>query len=60
MVELSVPELNGQNSFECGSRDGPLKTSLVTMWEVMKPLVPTTERFLRFVVDRIPTPVLEE
>ena len=24
-------------SFECDSWDGPLKTSLVTMWELMKP-----------------------
>ena len=24
-------------SFDCGSWDGPLKTSLVTMWELMKP-----------------------
>ena len=37
VVEFSVPELNGQVSFECGSWDGPLKTSLVTMWELMKP-----------------------
>ena len=27
----------GQVSFDCGSWDGPLKTSLVTMWELMKP-----------------------
>ena len=31
VVEPSVPELKGQVSFECGSWDGPLKTSLVTM-----------------------------
>ena len=37
VVELSVPELIGQVSFECGSRDGALKTSLVTMWELIKP-----------------------
>ena len=37
MVEASVPELKGQVSFECGSWDGPLTTSLVTMWELMKP-----------------------
>ena len=37
VVEPSVPELNGQVSFDCGSWDGPLKTSLVTMWELMKP-----------------------
>ena len=37
VVELSVPELKGQVSFDCGSWDGPLKTSLVTMWELMKP-----------------------
>ena len=36
-VEPSVPELKGQVSFDCGSWDGPLKTSLVTMWELMKP-----------------------
>ena len=36
MVEPSVPELRGQVSFDCGFRDGPLKTSLVTMWELMK------------------------
>ena len=34
---LEVPELKGQVSFDCGSWDGPLKTSLVTMWELMKP-----------------------
>ena len=37
MVEPSVPELKGQVSFDCGSWDGRLKTSLVTMWELMKP-----------------------
>ena len=31
VVEPSVPELNGQVSFDCGSWDGPLKTSLVTI-----------------------------
>ena len=37
VVEPSVRELKGQVSFEFGSWDGPLKTSLVTMWELMKP-----------------------
>ena len=37
MVAPSIPERKGQVSFECGSWDGPLKTSLVTMWELMKP-----------------------
>ena len=37
VVKTSVPELKGQVSFVCGSWDGPLKTSLVTMWEFMKP-----------------------
>ena len=37
VVEPSVHELKGQVSFDCGSWDGPLKTSLVTMWELMKP-----------------------
>ena len=37
VVEPSVPELKGQVSFDCGSWDGPLKTSLVTMCELMKP-----------------------
>ena len=37
VVEPSVPELKGQVSFDCGSWDDPLKTSLVTMWELMKP-----------------------
>ena len=36
MVKPSVPELKGQVGFDCGSWDGPLKTSLVTMWELMK------------------------
>ena len=37
VVETSVPELKGQVSFGCGSWEGPLMTSLVTMWELMKP-----------------------
>ena len=37
MVEPSVPEAKGQVSFEFGSWDGSLKTSLVTMWELTKP-----------------------
>ena len=37
VVEPSVAELKGQVSFGCGSWHGPLKTSLVTMWELMKP-----------------------
>ena len=37
VVEPSVPELKRQVSFDCGSWDGPLKTSLVAMWELMKP-----------------------
>ena len=37
VVEPSVPELKGQVSFDCSSWDGPLKTNLVTMWELMKP-----------------------
>ena len=37
MVEPSVPELKGQVSFDCGSWDGPLKTSLVIIWDLMKP-----------------------
>ena len=36
VVEPSVPELKGQASFDFGSWHGPLKTSLVTMWELMK------------------------
>ena len=37
VVEPSVPELKEQVSFDCGYWDGPLKTSLVAMWELMKP-----------------------
>ena len=37
VVEPSVPELKRLVSFDCGSWDGSLKTSLVTMWELMKP-----------------------
>ena len=37
VVDPSIPELKGQVSLDCGSLDGPLKTSLVTMWELMKP-----------------------
>ena len=37
MIERSVPQLEGQVSFARGSWDSPLKTSLVTMWELMKP-----------------------
>ena len=37
VVEPSVPKMEGQVNFECGSWDGPLKTSRVTMWELMKP-----------------------
>ena len=37
VVKPSIPELKGQVSFDCGSWDGPLKTSLVAMWELMKP-----------------------
>ena len=37
VIEPSIPELKGQVSFDCGSWDGPLKTSLVVMWELMKP-----------------------
>ena len=36
MIEPSVPQLEGQVSLECGSWEGLLKTSLVTMWELMK------------------------
>ena len=32
-VKFSVPELKGQVSFD----NGPMKKSLVTMWELMKP-----------------------
>ena len=34
VVELSVPELKRQVSFECDSWYGPLKTSLVKIWEL--------------------------
>ena len=37
VVEHSVPELKGPVSFDCGSWDGRLKTSLVITWELMKP-----------------------
>ena len=37
VAEPSAPELKGQVSFDCGFWDGSLKTSLVTMWELMKP-----------------------
>ena len=37
VVEPSVPQLKGQVSFDCGSWDDPLKTSLVTIRELMKP-----------------------
>ena len=37
VIEPSIPQLEGEVSFECGSLDGPLKTSLVTMWELIKP-----------------------
>ena len=37
VVEPLGPKLEGQVRFECGSWDGPLKTSLVMMWELMKP-----------------------
>ena len=37
VVKPTVPKLKGTVSFECGSWDGPLKTSLVTKWELMKP-----------------------
>ena len=37
VVEPSFPKLEGQVSFECDSWDGLLKTSLVTMWELIKP-----------------------
>ena len=36
VIEPSDPQLEGQVCFECGSWDGPLKTSLVTMWELTK------------------------
>ena len=37
VVEPSIPELKGPVSFDCDSWDVPLKTSLVTMWELIKP-----------------------
>ena len=37
VVEPSIPERKGQVSFDCGSWDGPLKTSLVSIRELMKP-----------------------
>ena len=37
VVKPSVPQLKGQVSFDCGSWDDPLKTSLVTIRELMKP-----------------------
>ena len=37
LEEPSVPELKGQVSFHFGSWDGPLKTSLIIMWELKKP-----------------------
>ena len=37
VIVPSVPELKGKVSFDCGSWYGPLKTSLVTMWKLMKP-----------------------
>ena len=37
VVKPSVTEQKGQVSFDCGSRDGPLKTSLITKLELMKP-----------------------
>ena len=37
VVEPSVLELKGQVSFECGSWNVPLKTSLVTMSALIKP-----------------------
>ena len=37
VIQPSIPQLVGQVSFECASWDGPLKTSLVTIWELMKP-----------------------
>ena len=37
VVKPWAPELKRQASFECGSWDGPLRTSLVTMWELIKP-----------------------
>ena len=37
VVKPSVPKLEGQVSFECGSWESSLKTSLVTMSELVKP-----------------------
>ena len=37
ILEERVVELKGQVSFDCVSWDGPLKTSLVTMWGLVKP-----------------------
>ena len=42
VIKPSVPELKGQVSFDCGSWEGRLKTSLVTMWELM--MVSTSKR----------------
>ena len=36
VAKPSVRELKGQMKFDCGSWDGPLKTSLVTMWSTSK------------------------
>ena len=36
-VEASVPQLKWLVNFECDSWEGQLKTSLVTMWELMNP-----------------------
>ena len=35
MFDPSIPELNGQVSFDCGSWDSLLKISLFTTWELM-------------------------
>ena len=37
VVKPSVPGQKGQVNFDCGSWHGPLKTSLLTIWELMKP-----------------------
>ena len=37
VVEPSVPELEGQVNFACGSWDGPLNTSLLKIRQLMKP-----------------------
>ena len=42
VVEPLVPELKGQVSFEFGSWDGHLKTSVTSMWEFMKPSLLST------------------